>query len=182
MITDSIEQKRRIGVAHTKREISPGHSGLSDEERLNRNQESYEAYPIFSAGFAEILETLPDGRMIIQIEMDSRYEMIEETQQVPYKIVRCRLYPDDEAMEEPVEQLREELDRTLLRLPVPNVEKLRAYLESVEWKSQSPAQYSFSIYSLVIFDAEVLQNVLELRSSFERISFLKDALSNPISN
>ena len=182
MINDSIEQKRRIGVAHTKREISSGHSGLSDEERLNRNQESYEAYPVFSAGFAEILETLPDGRMIIQIEMDSRYEMIEEIQQVPYKIVRCRPYPDDEAMEEPVERLREELDRTLLRLPVPNVEKLRTYLESDEWKSQSAAQYSFSIYSLVIFDAEVLQKVLELRSTFERISFLTDALSNPISN
>ena len=184
MIKDSIDQNRRIGVAHSKREISPSKvkESATEEEMLSSNQESYEAHPVFSAGFAEILETLPDGRMIVQIKMDSRYEITEELQQVPYKVVRCKPYDDEESFEESSILIRDQLDETLLRLPVSNAAKLRAYIESINWKSQSAFQYSFSIYSLVIFEPEILQRVLEIKSTFDRISFLKDALSNPTNN
>ncbi len=185
MVVDSIEKKMRIGVAHTKRETTPPKENASLEEHLKTNQESYEAYPVFSAGYAEVLETLPDGRFIIQIQMDSRYEWIEEVQEIPYKIVRCRPYldePPQSESDEPVHLLREGLDQILLRLPVPNAEKLETYLNSEAWTSQSDEQYSYSIYSLVLFEPEILQNVLELRSTFERISFLNDALMNPTSN
>ncbi len=180
MVKDSIDQNRRIGVAHTLRETAPSKNKVtaSEEAILTSNQESYESHSVFSAGFAEILETLPDGRMIIQISMDNRYEIMSELQQVPYKIVRCKIYEDEESYEESIITLRIELDQLLMRLPSPNIEKLKQYLESSEWKSQTALQYSFAIYSLVIFEPEILQKVLEIKSAFDRISFMKDALQN----
>ena len=166
MILDSISLGRRIGVAHTKRLIaeSKNPAFASEAEILNSNQETYEAHPIFSAGFAEIIETLPDGRMVVQIKMDYRYEVIEERQQIPYKVVLCRLYLDVDDPEPSADQLRKELDLIL------------APIQSESWTRLSTLEYSFSIYSLILLDPEVLQDVLELRSCADRIRFLKDAL------
>ncbi|MBC7692497.1 MAG: LON peptidase substrate-binding domain-containing protein [Methylotenera sp.] len=178
MIKDSVAMKRRIGVAHTKRVVSRAKSQAeaTQEERLNQNQDTYETYPVFSAGFAEILETLPDGRMVVEIAMDSRYEIIEELQQLPYKVVRCREFEDDAAFEPGAEKLREELDQFLLRIAGVQVPALKDYLLSPKWKSLNNLQYSFAVYTFVMFEPDVLQKVLELKSSLERISFLKDTL------
>ncbi len=119
--------------------------------------------------------------------MDARYEILEVLAQVPYQVVRCRLYEDqtltdvESAEFGTAQSLRQELDQVLMNLPVPDVQQLREHLRSPAWKSQSDEQYSFSIYNLVIFSPDVLQNILELRSSIERISFLKVALLNPLS-
>ncbi len=184
MISDSVDQKRRIGVAHTIRVIAPSHFqfATTESELLNHNQETYEAHPIFSAGFAEIIETLPDGRMIVQIEMDSRYEVIEEIQQVPYKIVRCREYKDEIPVDASAADIRIELDHTLLSLPGVELDALKEYVKSPEWKCMSTVRYSFAIYSLVLFDPDVLQKVLELQSPMARISFMQDALNGQILN
>lgn len=178
MIKDSVAAKRRIGVAHTKRLIAESKVPVNAtrDEVLNNNQETYEAHSIFSAGFAEILETLPDGRILVQIEMDSRFEILSELQQIPYKVVRCRPYEDEMGVDDTTERFRQELDRVLLNLPTPNREALDQYLESPEWKSMGTIQYSFAVYQLILFDPDILQRVLETKSALARISFLKDAL------
>ena len=179
MVKDSVDQKRRIGVAHTKREISPAknHGVASKNEQLNNNQETYEAHSIFSAGFAEIIETLPDGRMVILITMDNRYEISEELQQIPYTVVRCTLYEDDIPADEKSERAREALDRRLQNLKGPGTDQLGKYVLSPEWTAVSTLTYSFKIYSLVRFDANVMQSILEMKSATARITFLKDALT-----
>ncbi|MBC7537483.1 MAG: LON peptidase substrate-binding domain-containing protein [Bacteriovorax sp.] len=188
MIKDSIEQKRRIGVAHTLRVISPAkiNHNTTLEEQLGSNQETYEAYPIFSAGFAEILETLPDGRLIVQIKMDSRYEIVKEIQQIPYKIVRSIAYLDevpnitDQTLSHhSIEKMRRHLDQLFIDLGPDHAQKeiMEKYVTGEEWSRLSLEDYSFAIYSLVVFPPDVLQKVLELRSSAARISFLTDALS-----
>lgn len=185
MISDSVAQKRRIGVAHTKRIIAPSKNSplATPDEILSTNQETYESFPVFSAGFAEILETLPDGRMIIQIQMDSRYEIIEELQQIPYKIVRCRSFEDlDKDQTTAISESRElrvQLDKKILALGDDRLAPLKAYVSSPEWQSMSTQEYSFLIYSLIILEPNILQNVLELRSAPERISYLLDLLSHP---
>lgn len=188
MIKDSVENKRRIGVAHTIRVISPAkmNHNLSLEEQLSSNQETYEAYPIFSAGLAEILETLPDGRLIVQIKMDSRYQIVEEIQQIPYKIVRAIPYLDEDPVltnqtfsHHSIEKMRRHLDQIFIDLAVDPIQKdnMEKYVTSEEWARLNLEDYSFAIYSLVIFPPDVLQKVLELRSSAARISFLTDAMS-----
>lgn len=181
MIKDSIEQKRRIGVAHTKRVTAPSKMPINANQVdfLNSNQESYEAYPIFSAGFAEILETLPDGRLIVQIKMDSRFEIIEELQQIPYKVIKCTPYIDTDLNEnvESIKKLRHNLDLMFIDLASANQSGLKAFIESPEWTEIPLEEYSFAIYSLVALEPDNLQRVLELKSPIERISFLNDALS-----
>lgn len=188
MIKDSIENNRRIGVAHTIRVVSPAkmNQNSSLEEQLSSNQETYEAYPIFSAGLAEILETLPDGRLIVQIKMDSRYKIVEEIQQIPYKIVHATPYLDEDPVitnqtfsNHSIEKMRRHLDQIFIDLAMDPVQKdiMEKYVSSEEWARLNLEDYSFAIYSLVIFPPDVLQKVMELRSSAARISFLADAMS-----
>ncbi|MBC7396860.1 MAG: LON peptidase substrate-binding domain-containing protein, partial [Bdellovibrionales bacterium] len=178
MINDSIAMKRRIGVAHTKRLLAPSEFQFvtKESEVLNTDQETYEAHSIFSAGFAELIDTLQDGRMLVEIVMDSRYEIIEELQQSPYKIALCRPYADELSVDGSAAQLRIELDQTLLELPDPKLDALQTYIGSPKWKAMSTLEYSYAIYSLVIFDPDILQKVLELQSPMARINFMLQAL------
>ena len=177
MILDSIESKRRIGVAHTQKMIGESKSTInkSKEEILNSNHESYLAQTIFSAGFAEIIETLPDGRMLVEITMDNRYEISQEKQNIPYQIVVCRPFLDEP--EPPAAKLRAELDQVLLKIAEESSDDLKKFLQSDAWLKQSDFEYSFKIYSLVPFDPNSMQKVLELKSISARIGFLKDILT-----
>lgn len=180
MIQDSIADKRRIGVAHTqaalskKNKISPT---ATKEEILNTNQTSYIPYTIFSAGFAEIIQTLPDGRLLIEILMDARYVIKSELQQVPYKICLCEPYLDETENKNEDLQSRETLDQLLIELANRNGNDLKTFFEIDKWKNQTFEEYSFKIYSIVQFEPEILQNVLELKSSEKRIEFLIDFLT-----
>lgn len=176
MILESIAEKRRIGVCHTKRQISPPKtaSKIDLAEYLNHNQESYEPQTVFSAGFAELLETLDDGRMVVQVTMDGRYKFHEVLQEIPYKIVSCSLYSDTSLAA--TLSFRISLDLELLDLCEKNQPALKTYIESPEWKELSNEEYSYAIYSLVILDPDMLQIVLKLQSIDERILFLKDFL------
>ncbi len=185
MIKDSISEKRRIGVSHTLRVVTPKKMNPNATllDQLNSNQETYEAYPIFSAGFAEILETLPDGRLVVQISMDSRYEIVHELQQIPYKVVNCKPYLDRNDEEGNsilnLEKMRRHLDQLFVDLAHDHTSKevMEIFLKSEEWQRQSMEVYSYAIYSLVIIESDVLQRVLELQSINERINFLIDKLS-----
>ncbi len=177
MILDSIESNRRVGIAHTQKMIGEPKfkANRTKEKILNSNQESYLAQTIFSAGFAQVIETLPDGRMLVEITTDNRYEISEEKQTIPYQIVMCRTFQDDP--EPSAQQLRTELDQVLLDIATETSEDLKKYLQSTEWLKLSDFEYSFKIYSLVPFEPESLQKVLELKSVTARISFLKDILT-----
>ncbi len=177
MIHDSVAAKRRVGVAHTQRVIAEHKSpaGASHEEILSSNHSTYLAHPIFSAGFPEIVEVFPDGRLAVQIEMDRRFEIVEEQQAVPYKIVLCR--PFEDAPEIASETLRRQLDRTLLELVDGRSNEVKRYLSSEGWKNQSLVEYSFKIFSLVQFEPDTLQKILELKSPAARISFLLTAFT-----
>lgn len=164
MFEESTRAERRIGVTHFIEGKGPEN--------------------IFSAGFAQLVEKLPDDRLIIQIENDGRYRRVRTIQEEPYLIVECEPYQDQDTpdFEETPESLRQELNSMLRNLPVPNVQKLREYLQSVAWTTQSHHDFSFSIFDLVRFDPDTVQKIIELRSPAERMSFLRDALLHPLSN
>lgn len=177
MIKDSIENQRRVGVAHTLRVISDGKSSPQKplDEILSSNQKTYEAYPIFSAGFVKIRETLPDGRLMVEIEMDARFKIKSEIQHLPYKIVLCEPFVDDDNV---VDSLaRTELDQALIDLSQGEAKDLKLFIKSPEWKKLSFDEYSFKIFSIVSFEPDVLQKVLELKSAQRRVQFLKDILT-----
>ncbi len=166
MIKDSVDKKRRIGVTHTKGLIT-----------TKSTHEHFEPHQVFSAGHPEILETLPDGRMIIQIKMDRRYKIVSEIQQIPYKVVECEYFEDHESsVSEDTKILRRKLDLTLADLLGQQNIEYKKFIESEKWTELSLEEYSFAIYSLVLFDADVFQKILEMQSAEERMSFLYDTL------
>jgi len=178
MIQDSVADKRRIAVAHTQKILAEAKLSPNTEpaEMLNKNQNTYLAHPIFSAGFAKIIETLLDGRMLVEIEMDQRYQMLEELQSVPYKIVRCRTFLDD--AEAPPVLLRKRLDQILIKLADDAKDnELKEHLKSNLWLNQTDFEYSFKIYRIVVLDPDLMQKVLELKRASERIGFLIDILT-----
>ncbi len=180
MIKDSIEANRRIGVAHTQGVIAESKTpaGAPLEEVLNSNQKTYLAYPIFSAGHAEVKETLPDGRLLVEIKMDCRYQIKQELQQIPYKVVLCETFQDVDESDD--NSLRSKLDQVLLDLADGKAEDLKTLLQSQEWTQLSFEEYSFKIYSLVSCDPDILQKVLEMKSSSARIHFLIDVLTRKV--
>lgn len=167
MIKDSLAKKRRVGLAHTKKLKSS----------ISRH-EHYEAHEIFSAGFVELIDTLQDGKMIIQIKMDQRYKIFDEIQQVPYKVVRAETYMDtDESLsEDQLWEMRKSLDQIFIDLIGVNNEEFVNYVKSPDWQELSFEEYSFAIYSLVLFDADELQHVLELTTCGSRMAYLQEAV------
>ena len=177
MIHDSIAEKRLIAVMHTQKVIADSKipAGAELAEILNKNQKTYLPHSIFSAGFARLLETLPDGRMLVEIEMSQRYQLLEELQSVPYKIARCRPFNDEP--EQPVDEIRKQLDAILIGLIDDTNKTFKAHLKSEQWLNQTDIEYSFKIYQLVEMDPDSLQKVLELKLASERISFMLDVLT-----
>jgi Lon protease-like protein len=179
MIQESIEHKRRIGVAHTLRVVkaSKVQFWASNEERLNSDHEIYEAHPIFCAGFPQIHETLPDGRIILEVEMDSRYEIIETLKEDPYQVVRCKPYEDTSPVDANANELRKSLDAKLLALSGDGSDMLREKMKSILWTAQTTLQYSFAVFSLVQMPPNTAQAILEMKSPQTRMQFLLDALT-----
>ena len=177
MVQDAVAEKRRIGVAHTLKVIAEGKTppGAPLSEVLSHNQRTYLAHPIFSAGFVQIKETLEDGRLLIEIQMDCRYRIKEEVQQVPYKVVIAEPYFDKP--EDSLTELRYQLDKRILELVEDPSGTVQKYLSSSEWLKQTDSEYSFHIFSMFQLDPDTLQNVLELQSAQARLGFLKDLLT-----
>ena len=167
MIKDSMAKNRRVGLAHTKKL----------KNSVSRH-EHYEAHEIFSAGFVELIETLQDGRLIIQIQMDQRYKIIDEIQQVPYKVVRAETVMDSEETLTEVQlwDIRKSLDQIFMDLIGVNNEGFKTYIKSIDWQGLSFDEYSFAIYALVLLEADELQHVLELTTSGKRMAYLQEAL------
>jgi len=157
MISDSIRLGRRIGVAHTQKVISEPKSSpmATQEEILKSNQKTYLPYPIFAAGFVKIIETLDDGRLLVEVSMDQRFIIKEDKQLVPYRVVICEAYEDDKT-DSTDEKLRSSLDQILLEIASGSSKDIGLYLKSKAWLEQSYDEYSFKIYTLIEFEPDVL--------------------------
>jgi Lon protease-like protein len=180
LIKDSIRLQRRIGVAHTTRTLSPAKPNQSTAEILNSNQSTYEFWTIFSAGFAEILDVTADGRLIVEIAMDGRYEKIEEIQSIPYRVLNCKPYLDDSAAEsaELIHSLRERLTEKLIQISRSLGDDIAQHLSTESWQSLSDEAFSFKIFQVIRFDPETMQTILEMKSPQQRLTHLTKALES----
>ncbi len=93
-----------------------------------------------------------------------------------------KLRPDATREENLNPALRADLDKLFLLLGGDQAAAVEKFLGRPEWQKLSLFEYSFRIYSMIDLDPDILQQVLELRSTNERIQFLISALTPPISN
>ena len=182
LVKDCVEHNRMLGVCHTVKAIhQPSEQKKNLEEMLNSNQTTYKPQAVFSAGECEILETLPDGRMLTNVKVSRRLEIVDELQSLPYRIVHGRPLPDktaagavqkgDEILDIE-EALKTRVHQRFTALVAPEDERLAEALADETWLKLTPAAYSFQIFSCLRFDADVMQHILELRSPRERLQTL----------
>lgn len=173
LVKDALRDNVRIGVCHTEGVISPAKPHDSLEESLNSNQATYEPCPVFSAGFAEIIDTTSDGRLLTEIKMEARYEIVEEVQTIPYRIVKCVRYddlgPESDERSEQTKNLRKQINENLMGM----TDELRDELGN----ELTDEDYSFRIFQTIRFEPDLMQEVLEMRTPADRLRMLFEILS-----
>ena len=190
LVNDSVTDKRMIGVCHTVKAIHEPHrrkglkgskgSGGGDaspqdlEKMLNSNQTTYKPQPVFSAGHCEIIETLPDGRMLANVQVSQRLTLIEERQSLPYRIVMCEPLIDDQDAEsnQRAPELQTQVHKKFVELIEQENPEMATELKKPSWLDLSPADYSFKIFQCLRLDADLMQHVLEQREPAERLNVL----------
>jgi len=166
LVKDSVKLGRPIGVPHTKQVISEANHSGSMADKLNKNQDSYEPYEIFSAGPCEITEVTGDGRLLAEIKMNKRYKLGKLVQEVPYQVYECEEYLDlpDEGGDLNSIELKNEIDKFLIESAGSAEGPLKELLESDSWQSLPLSHYGFSVFQILKFDPEIMQAILELKT------------------
>ncbi len=169
LIKDAVREQRKIAICEVEKTITDAKANQSLAETLNSNQANYQPKEIFSAGFAEITDITADGRIFAEVKMDARYQLIEETQSVPYRVAKCKLVEDDEVeITDELENQRQKLEQILIDMAEQNNPKLKDYLCKQEWINQSFEDFTFAIFQFIRFDAPEMQRILEMPDPIER--------------
>ena len=182
LVEECLAEERMLGVSHTAGKIHEPKPKESLEEALKSNQATYTPQEIFTAGRCELLEKLEDGRMLIQVHMAHRMLRLEETQSLPYRIVTCRRL-EDEPVRDPgaAHTLKDAIHTRLIdmvRTQNPDTPEATGALEDPLWASLAPEEYSFRIFQLLRFDADLMQEVLEMTQPEDRLGLLDSLLAS----
>ena len=180
MIKHCLDTGQLLAVAHTQKVVSESKSNGSLQEALNSNQTTYKPFPIFSAGRCELLEELEDGRMYLQVHMESRYRAVKEIQTLPYSVFECTVVEDEILSPEDEVALAVLQQKILTRLLAITADSpdVHAILSSPSWTAKKPLVFSFEVFTLLQFDADVQQTILEMISPLERLSYLLTLLNS----
>ena len=134
---------------------------------------------------AEVTETqpLPDGRSNILTIGVIRYRVEEYAERGdPYLVARVSFFEDEEEDEETLSERSREVAETFTRIAhaVRILNDERASLPDIS--DTEPQRLSFLVAAAMEIDAEVKQEMLELRSTSERLRRLSDLLARAVTN
>ena len=184
LIRDCVRDERMVGVSHTRKTIREAKKNQTREEALSSNQATYQPQEIFSAGTCEIVETTDDGRLLAEITMLRRLAIIEEVQSLPYRIVSCQDVEDEaQGRSGSAEKVSRNRDlQTLINAKLTTLmagqnPELVRLLQDEHWKAQSPDEFSFKMFQFLRFDPELMQTILETRSTHQRLTTVWELLS-----
>ena len=174
MVIDAVEQNRMIAVCHTKKEIRSAKDGQTMQDALKNNQATYQPFGVFSAGPCEVIDKTNDGRVYIHISMSKRLQLVNEVQTLPYRIVVCRELEDASEIvsDEELKKYQKSITDSIVSLiSKHNPAKLNEF-NSDQWLELSPAEFSFKVFQIVRFEADIMQSVLEATSKLERLKMV----------
>lgn len=182
MVNYCLENNLALAITHTKKVISEVKAEQTRAEALQSNQSTYQPFTVFSAGRCELLETLDDGRLILQVHLDKRYRLVEVEQRIPFILAHCEHFPDevqDAVGQHTLEQLREKI-LSRLRVMTVQIDQLQRLLTSAELKTQDIDVFSFTIFNLLQFNPDQQQAILEMPSAYERLDYLLNILNQKV--
>lgn len=180
MVRNCIETGQLLAVAHTQKVVSESKSNGTLQEALQSNQTTYKPFPVFSAGRCELLEELEDGRMYLQIKMESRFTAVNEVQTLPYSVFECEVVEDEvltEVDKVALAILQQKILKRLLAITADSPD-VHAILASPAWTAKKPVVFSFEVFSLLQLDADTQQEILEMTSPSQRLAYLLSLLNS----
>lgn len=133
---------------------------------------------------AEVTETqaLPDGRSNILTIGVTRYRLEEYLDHGdPYLLARVSFFEDEEEDNELLHESSQEVAETFMRIAraVRTINDERASLPDIS--NTEPQRLSFLVAAAMEVDTDVKQELLELRSTSERLRRLRDMLGRAVS-
>lgn len=168
-----------MGVCHTRKLVHSVKQQQTLEDALQSNQATYKPYPVFSAGRCELVQTLDDGRMLINVHIAERYHAVEPRQTLPFSIYACELYEDVPTSEQDMilaEQLQQKILKRLLAITASDP-RAQLLLGADEWQQKHPLAFSFELMDILQMDADVQQQILEQRSPVHRLQRVLQVLN-----
>jgi Lon protease-like protein len=134
---------------------------------------------------AEVTETqaLPDGRSNILAIGVTRYRLEEYLDRGdPYLLARVSFFEDDEENNEQLRESSHAVAETFTRIAraVRTINDERANLPDIS--NTEPQRLSFLVAAAMEVDTELKQELLELRSTSERLRRLRDMLARAVSS
>lgn len=180
MVHYCLEHDIPLGICHTQKIIRAAKQDQSLEEALQSNQATYKPHTIFSAGRCELLKTLGDGRLYLQVHITDRLMVERELQVLPFSIVECSAYEDMSTIDQQaIASLAVLQQKILKRLQVitNKQEEVSERLKSPEWVDKKPIDFSLAIFGLLQFDSHLQQQILEMTSPQQRLQYLLTLLN-----
>jgi len=176
MIQNCLDTDTPVAICHTRKELSAAKPTNDLKEALSSNQATYQPFDVFSAGRCQLVETLDDGRMVLNVHIEQRYKLGKPVQMLPYQVYDCFPFLDHHPTPS------EEVDNLLLKEKIlhrlealahadpQSREALRQVMDSAEWQQMGGTEFSFRLFSLIQFAPELLQQILEMDSAHQRLS------------
>ena len=183
MIQRCLDQDGLVAICHTQSVISPAKPADNMNDALSSNQATYRPYDVFSAGRCELIETTTDGRMYLNVHIEQRFRLGEEVQLLPYQVYECEPFPDRRptpAQQADNELLKQKILHRLLAIVQADESldhKIAALLSSSEWQAMDAENFSFRLFGIIRFEAEILQQCLQLDNANDRLSFALSLLN-----
>ena len=182
MVNHCVEEGMHMAVTHTESIIRQAPASANVEEALNRNAATYKPHSVFSAGPCAVKETLPDGRILVEISMEQRFQSIEIIQRLPFEIHRCSAFDDVECTPAELNEsaLLKEKIMTRLKALCAKSEEMVDLLSSKKLADMPAKEFSFYFFQWVRFDSALQQTMLEQQSPTERLAMFLDILNEQV--
>lgn len=179
MVRFCLDNQALMGVCHTEKILHANEREQNIEEALNSNQATYKPCTIFSAGPVSLIEELPDGRMVIEVDTNIRLRLHSEVQTLPFSIWTCEEWPDQPVTAAEMQDLELGKQKILQRLLVltHSNPQLQALLKDPQWQDMTASQFSFCVMGLIGLDSSVKQQLLEMTSPVQRLDSVLQLLN-----
>lgn len=168
MIRECVETSRPVAVCGVKRL-------LERRPENSPNLAIFEPVTVVSLGDPRITETLPDGRLLVEVEMRERARVLELTQSLPYYLARTEPLADRDTPPSATQAvLRAEVSarfEALWQAVRKDQSELPFPLETLSF-----SQLSFQILGFLQTDPILAQLLLEEQDPERRASILLDIL------
>lgn len=171
MVEHCVNEQMPMAICHVAKTLRQGPKEQSVDQALQSNQSTYVPVSVVSAGECKLIKTLDDGRLMINVFSEKRYQLTEQVQSLPFYIYHAEEELDEEMSAQDLEQaiqLKEKLLHRLVALTADN-QQLQALLTSNSWTAKPVARFSFEIFSILHTSPELMQRILEQPSALERM-------------